>query len=345
MRLLFIILIPALLLASCGAGGGAQRSQTPTVQIKSVGYHQFVDKIEAVGTALANEQVTLAAPVTERLVKINFEDGGFVGEGQVVAVLARGQEVAQLQNAQAQSQEARQQLNRLQALKQRGFATNSAVDAQIALAASANAQAAEAQASISDRVIRAPFSGWVSLRTISEGAVVTSGTTIATISDLSRIKLDFPVPETLLSSLRVGQIVDAIPAAYPDHPVQGRISSIDPTVDPATRAVMVRALLPNPDRLLKPGMLLTIAVRSSERRSLAVPELAVVGDGDERYVYLFNADGTVHRIGIRTGARQNGLIEVLDGLKPGAKIVTDGVVKLSDGMKVETASAKAPSGG
>lgn len=344
MRVPLFIIASAMLVASCG-GNGSQRSVAPpTVTAAPVGTHRFIDRIDAVGTALANEQVTLSAPVTQRLVRINFQDGGFVRAGQIIATLAQGQEVAQLRNAQARSREAEQQLRRLQTLKSRGFATNAAVDTQVALAASANADAAEAQASIGDRVIRAPFSGWVSLRNISQGALIQAGTEIAVISDVSRIKLDFPVPETLLGSLRVGQIIDAVAAAYPGRPFQGQISSIDPTVDPATRAVKVRALLPNPDRLLKPGMLLTVGVRSAERNSLAVPELAVVGQGEERFVYVLEGGNKVRRIPIRAGARQDGMIEVLGGLRPGMKVITEGVIKLSDGMTVETGS-KAPAGG
>src|SRR5690606_30461221 len=131
----------------------------------------FVERIDAVGTARANEQVTLTAPVTQRIEKLNFDDGAFVSRGQVIAVLAQGQQVAQLAQATAVEREARQQLDRLEELRARGFATRSAVDAQTALAGRAGAQAAEARATIADRVVRAPFAGWVSLRNISAGAV------------------------------------------------------------------------------------------------------------------------------------------------------------------------------
>ena len=100
MRSLLSIIVCAILIASCG-GKSDKRGSAPTVTVGAVGTHRFVDQIDAVGTALANEQVVLSAPVTERLVTLNFEDGGFVRAGQVVAALARGQEVAQLQNAQA----------------------------------------------------------------------------------------------------------------------------------------------------------------------------------------------------------------------------------------------------
>lgn len=338
-NLLCLALMAAL--AACGSGESHERDNSPPlVKAEPAMPMRFADKIEAVGTARANEQVTLSAPVTERIVRLNFDDGSYVTRGQVVAVLAQGQEHAQLSDAQARAREAQQQLDRIEALKKRGFATNSSLDAQVAAAASARAQAAEARASIGDRVIRAPFSGWVSLRTISPGAVATSGTDIATISDISSIKLDFPVPETLLSAVRPGLPIVAHAAAYPDIPFHGTIANIDPVIDPNTRAATVRARLPNPDRKLKPGMLLTVAIETAPRTALSVPELAVVGEGDNRFVYVVGPNGKVKRTQVKTGARSNGKIEIVDGLRPGAKVVTEGVVKLSDGMEVRLAGAR-----
>lgn len=340
MRTLYLLLAPVALLAGCNNGNAGGNRSAPLVKAEAVVSHQFVDRIDAIGTALANEQVTLAAPVTERLTRINFTDGGFVRAGHVIATLAQGQESAQLADAGGRAREAEQQLARLQQLKKSGFATNSAVDAQSALASSARAQAAEARASIGDRVIRAPFSGWVSLRNISQGAVVTSGTEIATVSDISQIKLDFAVPETLLSALRQGQSIKAVAAAWPDRSFEGQVRSIDPVINPATRAVTVRAVLPNPELLLKPGMLMTVAVESAARTAAAVPELALVGEGERTFVYVLGPGDKVKRTSVRTGARQNGMVEIVEGLRPGVRIVTEGVVKLADGMQVSLAGAK-----
>ncbi|NML05906.1 efflux RND transporter periplasmic adaptor subunit [Sphingomonas sp. G-3-2-10] len=335
MRISLIMIALAVSLSGCGEkakSNGAGR-EAPLVRATAVTSARFIDRIDAVGTAVANEQVTLSAPVTERIVRLNFDDGAFITRGQVVAVLASGQESAQLAQADARAREARQQLDRLNALKARGFATNSAVDAQVALAGQANGQAAEARASIGDRVIRAPFSGWVSLRNISSGAVVNAGTPIATISDISQIKLDFAVPETLLSQIRVGQPIEARAAAYPDQPFRGTIASIDPVLNPQTRAVTVRAILPNGDKRLKPGMLLTVTIEAQARDSAAVPELAVVGDGDQTYVFV-NDKGKAKRINVQTGIRQNGMVEILSGIQPGQRVITEGVVKITDGQKI-----------
>jgi len=330
------------LAAACGGAGAEEKGKArpaPVVKVEPATTIRFVETIEAVGTARANEQVTLSAPVTERLVRLGFDDGAFVRRGQVVAVLAQGQEAAQLAEAQARQREAQQQLGRIQTLKNRGFATQSQLDVQNAAAAAARAQASGVRASIGERVITAPFSGYASLRTISPGAVVNSGTPIATISDISTIKLDFPVPETVLATLRPGLTIAAVSAAYPDQPFRGQIANIDPVIDPNTRAVMVRAHLPNTDGKLKPGMLLTVAIETSPRLGLSVPELAIVGEGDSRFVYTIDGSGTARRTAVRTGLRSVGRVEILEGLKPGQKVVTEGVVKLSEGMKVRVAGA------
>lgn len=331
------------LLMACGdAAGSEQRKRPdPLVKTEAVTTIAFADRVEAVGTARPKEQVTLSAPVTERLVRLNFDDGGYVRRGQTVAVLAAGQERAQLAEAQAVARNAGRQLARVSELKRRGFATNSSLDSQIALSSAARAQAAEARASIGDRVITAPFSGWVSLRTISPGAIVAAGTEIATISDISTIKLDFPVPETLLPRLRPGLPLLVTSAAWPGQPFRGTIANIDPVIDPNTRSVLVRAELPNPDRRLRPGMLLTVGIDTAPRAGLSVPELAVVGEGNRRFVYLVDAGGKAKRTEVRTGAKMDGRVEIISGLRGGQRVVTEGVIKLTDGVKVRVAGARA----
>lgn len=326
-----------LLLSACGGPEGGDRERPPPlVTASSVQSARFVERVESVGTANANESVTVSAPVTERVVRLGFDDGDYVSRGQVLAVLAQAQESADLAEANARAAEAAQQLERIEALSKRGFATRVNLDQQRALVAQARAQAQNARATIGDRIVRAPFPGWASLRNISPGAVVQAGSEIVTVSDISSIKLDFSVPETALSALRPGLTIEARSAAYPDQPFRGQIAVIDPVIDPTTRAVKVRARLPNNDRKLKPGMLLTVAIETAPRMSLSVPELSVVGEGDQRFVYVIDK-GKAVRTRVRTGVRSAGLVEILEGLKPGQQVVTEGVVKLSDGMRVRLA--------
>ncbi len=334
-----LIFVLALGLAGCGSSSADKGSDRPPplVKVEPATTIRFADRLEAIGTARANEQVTVSAPVTERIVRLNFDDGSFVRAGQVVAVLQQAQQSAQLREAQARAREAQQQLERISELKQRGFATQSSYDAQIAAAAAASAQAQQVTAQIGERVVRAPFSGWVSLRNISVGAIANQGTEIATISDVSTIKLDFTIPETMLQAIRPGLPIEARSAAYPDRPFRGTIHTIDPVVDPSTRAVTVRARLPNPDRLLRPGMMMTVTIENEPRMGLSVPELAVIGEGDSRFVFVLDDEGKARRIPVRTGLRSGGRVEIVEGLRPGQRVITEGVVKVADGMAVRLA--------
>ena len=341
-RAFFLVPVLSLALAACG-GAGAEKGKDrppPLVKAEAATTMRFADRMEAIGTARANEQVTVSAPVTERIVRLNFDDGSFVRAGQVVAVLQQAQQSAQLNEAQARARETQQQLARVAELKQRGFATQSAYDTQVAAAAAARAQAAQANAQIGERVVRAPFSGWVSLRNISVGAIASQGTEIATISDVSVIKLDFTVPETMLSAIRPGLPIEARSAAYPDRPFRGVIHTIDPVVDPNTRAVTVRARLPNPDRLLRPGMMMTVVIENAPRLALSVPELAVIGEGEGRFVFVVDEQGRAKRIPVRTGIRSAGRVEIREGLRPGQRVITEGVVKVADGMPVRLAGVR-----
>lgn len=335
------------LLAGCGSAGNGKGKRGPTVPLVKVEEprpYKFVERLEAVGTARANEQVTIAAPVTERIERLYFDDGDFVRRGQLVAMLDQGQEVAALNAAQATERQAKAQLDRVSSLSRSGFATATLLDTQVATAARARAEADDARARIADRTIRAPLSGHVSLRTISAGSIVAAGAPIATVSDLSRIKLDFTVAETALRSLRPGQAIDVAAAAYPGETFNGAISTIDPLIDPSTRAVLVRAVLPNPGARLKPGMLLTVHVRTAERTAMSVPELSVIGEGEERYVYIVGKDGKAARTPVKTGLRDAGYIEV-QGLPAQARVISEGVVKVSDGVTVKIAGEPARVGG
>ncbi len=344
-----LIVSLTLMLAACGGGEEKRERPTPLVTVSKVAAHQFADRYVAVGTANANEQVSVRAPVTERIIQLGFSDGAFVRQGQMLAVLAQGEETASLTGARARTREAEQQLARVAELHRRGFATNASLDAQTAVVADARSAAGQANASIADRVVRAPFAGQVSLRRISVGAVVSAGDEIAVISDIGAIKLDFTIPETMLANVRVGQSIQATAAAFPDLLVEGRIQAIDPVVNPQTRTATLRAVVPNRGGRLKPGMLMKVTIASGARTSVAVPELAIVREGDASFVYMVGKDKKAKRMLVKTGGRDGNLVEITDGLSVGDTVVTEGVVKLTDGATVRTgkqdrAAATKPAG-
>lgn len=306
------------------------------VGVVTVEQRSFADRIQALGTALADESVTLTAQISETVESVHFMDGQYVEKGEVLVELTRQEEIAELQEYRAALKQTEQQLDRTRDLARRGNASEAALDQQIRLVEQARAQIDGAQARIDMRVVRAPFSGIVGLRRVSPGTLVSPGDEIATLDDVTPIKLDFSVPERFLSVVRPDQTVTARAAAYPGEVFRGEVATVSPRVDPVTRAVTVRALLPNEDARLRPGMLMTVEVVARERIALGLPEEAIVPEGAQEYVYVVDeAAGTAERRAVEIGQRTPGFVEVIRGLSPGELVVVSGVQRLRPGAYVE----------
>lgn len=347
LRSIPFLLLP--LLAACGgrehAAPGPAAAAGIAVSLHEVSISTWQDTLEALGTARANESLTITAKVTETVERVNFEDGDLAETGQVLVDLSGRAEVAQLEEARAALKEAQQQLDRQQGLVEAGTIARSQLDTQVAARDSARARMDAIRARLADRVITAPFSGLLGFRQVSPGTLVTPGTAIATLDDIATIKLDFSVPETAISLLAPGNAVRALSAAWPGREFEGTVQSVDSRVDPVTRSVVVRALIPNPESLLRPGMLLRVRLLQPERALLVVPEIAVTQIGEQAFVFRLQPDGTVRQAKVRTGARRRGVVEIVEGLAAGDRIVTEGVVKLRDGARVrEVAAAPAAEG-
>ena len=329
-----------------GCGGQVAPSQQPGTQaaLITTGHVEAVtwqDEIRALGTAQANESVTVSAKVTETVTAVNFTDGDVVEAGAVLVDLSGRAEVAQLEAAQATFVEASKQYERLSGLVKQGTIPRSQLDSQLAVRDAARARANAIRAALADRVITAPFSGVLGFRRVSPGALVTPGTVITTLDDIRTIKLDFPVPEVYFGHLAPGQTVLAHSLAFPEQDFSGTVTAIGSRVDPLTRAVTIRAELPNPNARLRPGMLLSVRLLLPERSTLVVPEIAVVQVGTRAFVYQVQEDDTVKQVEVTLGARRRGSVEILSGLEAGTRIVVDGTVKLRPGSKVRVAAPDA----
>jgi membrane fusion protein, multidrug efflux system len=327
-----------------GTGGGQGSGRPVTVVAATVSQQPWQDRIEALGTASANESVVITAKVADSVRDLKFDDGDRVERGQVLVSLTNTEETALLDEAVAALAEARRQEQRLQRSVQSGAVTRQAMDQAKSQVEQAEARVDSVRARLSDRVISAPFAGRLGFRQISEGAFVSPGTAITTLDDLSRIKLDFRVPETLLGAIQIGDQIKAAAAAFPGQAFSGRIEQVDTRIDPVTRSLTVRALLPNDKELLKPGMLLTVKIESQPRQATVVPELAVQGNRDKSTVFRING-GKAELVELRIGARHDGMVEVLDGLQVGDQVVTEGLAKVRPGAQVQlggASAAKAP---
>lgn len=318
--------------AGPGGPGGSDRPVTVSTQVLRM--QPFADTLQALGTVRARESVSVTASVSEKVQAVHFDSGQSVRAGAPLVTLVGQAEQAALNEAAAAATEADRQYRRQAELAAQQLVARAQLDAQRATRDAARARVAQVRAQLADRVIRAPFAGVLGLRQVSPGSLVSPGTVITTLDDISRVHVDFPMPETLLAQVGAGQAIEGTAAAYPGRTFEGTVATVDARVDPATRAVTVRGDFANADRALKPGMLLQVRVRRPERQALLVPEIAVVQAGSDSYVYRVDAQGVAGRADVKLGTRAGGQVEVLDGLKPGDRIVIDGTGKLRPGQRI-----------
>jgi membrane fusion protein (multidrug efflux system) len=322
------------------AGGGRPQAQPPLVTVGRARRDSIFDVVEALGTAQANESVTLTAKVTDTVRRVNFEDGDYVEAGTVLIELTNQEEEAALAEARANLEDVESQLRRLEDLHGRGLAAVSDLDVARARAAANRARLNSVVARLSDRLIQAPFSGLLGFRQVSPGTLLSPSTPITSIDDISIIKLDFTVPETFMGTMAPGAKIVAKSVSFPDREFDGTVRTVGSRVDAVTRAITVRAHIDNADRALRPGMLLTVAVVTAERSALVVPEGAVFQVQNRAYVYRVDGD-TVHQQQIEVGGRRFGVVEVLGGLQEGDPIVVEGIIKLREGARVRYEAAEA----
>ena len=305
----------------------------------------FDDVLEATGTVQARESVTVTAKVSEIVQQVHFQSGQRVARGTPLVTLSGQQQQAALAAAQATADEAERLYQRNAQLAERQLVARASLDAQRATRDAARAQVAQIRAQLGERVVRAPFAGVLGIRQVSPGALVTPGTPIATLDDIARVYVDFPLPETRLAQVEPGQRLVGQVAAWPELRFDGTVRTIDARIDPASRAATVRAEFGNPDGRLRPGMMVTLELSHATRQALLVPEIAVVQVGRDSFVYRVKPDGTVEQAPVVAGARSHGQVEIREGLAAGERIVVDGVGKLRPGARVTEATAAPASEG
>jgi membrane fusion protein (multidrug efflux system) len=330
-----------------GQGGPAGGGRATPVSQVVVQPRAFTDRIEVLGVAKGRQSVTLTSNTAELITAVHFSDGQAVTKGQVLVELKADQETAGIAEAEAQLAQAEREYTRWKTLAERGIAPRASAEQYMAARDTAKAALAAASAQKLDKVIRAPFSGRVGISDIAPGALISPGTPIVSLDDVSLIRVDFSVPDRYLPILREGLAITAKPDALPGEMFTGRIAQIDTRIDPATRALKARAEFPNANGRLKPGMLIKVGIDQGQHQGVAVPEAAVQFEGAQASVFLIakGPKGLVaRRASVQTGVDADGFIEITSGLKAGDKIVGDGLNRVQDGAPVSVGGGK-PQGG
>ena len=330
-------ILVAILVAACdsadeGRGQGGW-DRTPQVVTAPVELKSMVDEIQALGTARANESVSIRPRLSSIVSGVAFEEGQMVDAGDLLVELENSEIRAGLALAEASLTESRSLYERSRSLESRRAISASDLDQLLAQVKVNEAQVEAARARLANTLVRAPFAGRVGLRQVSPGSFVDSSTEITTLDDIETIKLDFSVPETFLAVISEGMTIEASSVVFPDRVFIGQVESVDTRLDPVSRSILVRAVLPNDTESLRPGMFMTVDLQQERGDVLVVPEQSIVPEGLQQFVFVV-ADGIVERRTVLLGRRMPGFVVIEDGLQAGEQVITEGTNKVRDGGRV-----------
>jgi membrane fusion protein (multidrug efflux system) len=293
----------------------------------------FGPVIEAVGTALARESVEITSKSANTITAIRFAEGQRVAAGTVLVELDRAQAAAAVTEAEATLAEARNQFNRGRDLSVTQALSRAQLDQLETAVKTAESRLVAARARLADTVIRAPFAGRTGFRRVSLGGLVNPGTVITTLDDSSVIKLEFTVPQAFLADLAPGLEVEARADGLGERVFSGRVTTIDSRIDPVTRALAVRAELPNADGALRPGLFMGVRLRGKPVDTLLIPEEALVPEEGRNFVFVVE-DGKAVQREVRIGGREPGSVAIIDGLTGNESVIVEGTQRIRNGGSV-----------
>ncbi|HEY4137835.1 MAG TPA: efflux RND transporter periplasmic adaptor subunit [Casimicrobiaceae bacterium] len=352
--------ICALLVAVGAAGGywlGAQRSGavSPTtagpvaaakagpapvaVEAVKVSLQPMPQSITAVGSLRSDESITVRPEVAGRISEIMFQEGQRVVRGATLIRLDPSVNRAEVEQSRANLTLAKSKYDRAVDLAKSNFISGQARDEAENNLRVAEAGLQLAEARLAKMEIKAPFAGIIGLRVVSVGDYAKEGSDIVNLEAIDPLKVDFRVPEIYLKQIQVGQTLHVSLDAIPGKTFEGKVYAVNPLIDAAGRAIVIRALVRNPDTSLRPGMFTRVRLFTRQLQdSLAIPEQAIVPQGDEQFVFKI-ADGRAVRVKVEVGQRRDGKVEIVKGLQPTDMVITAGTLKIRDGVPVTVSNA------
>ncbi|MCI0406721.1 MAG: efflux RND transporter periplasmic adaptor subunit, partial [candidate division Zixibacteria bacterium] len=289
----------------------------------------------AVGTLEALEAITVVAQIDAQVTEIPYREGLVIEKGALIAQLDDEQLKAEEARAEALRDQRKISYERVKSIVEQKAGAPQDLDDAAAALKMAEAELALIRARLAKTKITAPFSGLAGARRVSPGAFARTGDVITDLAKIDELRIIFYAPERYLANLKSGAAVTVSAPAFPGYELKGRVSVVDPVVNPETRTVKILARVPNPARKFRPGMSANVSAVLSERKNaLTVPDEAVFAEGNQNLVYVIQKDSTVAPTPIVTGTRLKGSVEVLQGLAAGAQVVKAGHQKLFPGAKV-----------
>jgi membrane fusion protein (multidrug efflux system) len=317
--------------AAPAAGGAAAGTPVETAKVESL---RLPQSITAVGSLRSDESVTVRPEVAGRIASIQFQEGQRVAKGATLVRLDAAVNQAEVQQARANLTLAKSKFDRAVDLSKSNFISGQAKDEAENNYKVAEAALALVEARLAKMEIKAPFSGIIGLRVVSVGDYVKEGADLVNLESIDPLKVDFRVPEVYMRQVQSGQPLEIALDAYPNKTFEGRVLAVNPLVDAAGRAVVIRAQVKNQDASLRPGMFARVRLITKDvAEALVVPEQALVPQGSEQFLFKV-VDNRAVRAKVEVGQRRDGRAEITSGVAAGDIIVIAGQQRLRDGAPV-----------
>ncbi len=326
----------------------AARKPAPvTVSTATAVQEKWRSALHAVGTLESFQGVTLRSEIEGRIVHVAFESGARVAAGAVLVEMDTAVESAQLRSNEAAARLAGLNLERARELRQTVTNTQADLDTAEANAAATAATIEATKAVLAKKRIVAPFAGRLGLRQVNTGQFLNKGDPVVSLEATDPVYADFTLPQQDVTQLAPGLTVRVDVDAFAGREFSGTIEAIDPRVNGTTRNLRVRAVLPNPDEKLRPGMFVRVDVQLPEEREVVVlPATTIVYSpyGDSVYVVVKNEQGVlaVQQRFVQVGPKRGDQISLRGGVQPGEEIVTTGQGKLRPGALVAVNNSVVP---
>lgn len=312
--------------------GGRQRAEAKVYGIIVSG-KPFSDFLSLSGSIEPNEVINLRSEISGIVEELNFSEGGNVSNGQILIKINDAELKAQLAQATTRNSLAAENERRAKLLLEKEAISQEEYDIASADHRTAQSQIQLIEAQLIKTAIRAPFSGTVGLRNISKGSYITPTTDIAQLVDMSKVKLEFSIPERYATKVKIGTSVRFTVQGTSDE-FPATVYAIEPLVETATRTLRVRAWADNKDSRLIPGTFANVIFPlETVEKGLLVPAEALIPIQNGKKIFV-KKDGLAKEVLVETGARTDADVLIVKGINEGDTVLTSGVMSLRDGSPV-----------
>ncbi|AUI85715.1 efflux transporter periplasmic adaptor subunit [Vibrio azureus] len=334
-RVCLSVLTLSILIVSPNVMASKRQPSAVTVVTEVVEAHEINQSLSLIGKIKAAQSVVIEPEVAGKVKTIVIKANQNVEENQMLILLNDDKAQATLAEAKAYLKDEQRKLTEFNKLVKRNAITQTEIDAQQTSVAIAKARLNAAKADLADLQIRAPFAGTVGFVNFSKGKMVSIGTELLTLDNLSQMELDLHVPERYLSMLSVGMQVHATSSAWEGQDFIGEVIAIDTRINEETLNLRIRIQFDNPAQHLKPGMLMQAALVFPALKAPIIPVQALEYSGTKRYVYVIDNQNTAKRQEVFLGARVGNEVVIESGVEIGESIVVQGIVNMRDGVQVK----------